>query len=97
MTTLEKLNRIAARVPRPLWLPLVALVAGLLFLPVAAYVAGTHVIAPYEGQHGIASFFGTVYADAARARPLAVSLLLGPVLVVAIWKLNAWVWRRTAR
>jgi hypothetical protein len=85
-----------AQVPRPLWIPLIALFFGTLALPVAAYIAGSHLIAPYEGEHGLASFFGSIYADAARGRPLALSLLFGPTLVLGIWKFNAWAWRRTA-
>ena len=92
----HKLLGYVAQVPRPLWMPLIALLLGTLALPVAAYVAGSHLIAPYEGEHGLASFFGAIYADAVRARPLALSLLFGPALVLAVWKFNAWAWRRSA-
>lgn len=93
----NRLIGILAHVPRSLWMPLAALVIGMLLLPIAAYVAGTHAIASYEGEHGLASYFGAIYAGAARARPMAVAVILGPLLVVAIWKMNAWVWRHTAR
>jgi hypothetical protein len=94
---LHGFTRVISQVPRPLWLPIVALIVGALLLPIAAYVGGTHLVAPYEGAHGLGSFFGAIYADAARGHPLALSLLLGPVLVVVIWKMNGWLWRLTAR
>jgi hypothetical protein len=69
----------------------------MLLLPIAAYVAGTRLIAPYEGPHGLSSFFGAIYADAARAQPLALALILGPAVVVVIWKMHRWAWRLTTR
>jgi hypothetical protein len=90
-------NRILSHVPRSLWLPIIALLGGTLLLPVACYLAGARLIAPYEGPHGLSSYFGAIYADAARAQPLALALILGPALIVVIWKMNRWAWRLTAR
>ena len=71
---------------------------GALALPVLAYIAGSRVVGEYAGPRGLASYLGTIYAEAGNGRPLALTLLLAPMLVAGIWLLRAWLarqlWRR---
>ncbi len=64
--------------------------------PALAFAVGS-LLAPYEGDHGLAGFFGAIGADALRGEPVAWILLLSPTLVVALWwLLFRLVWPRRA-
>lgn len=77
--------------PRWRWiLLLVSLFAGCVLLPVAAYVIGGRFAGPYAGPRGLASYFGAIYADAARGQPIALLMILGPALCMGVWGLRAW-------
>jgi hypothetical protein len=76
---------------------LLATVAGLLVLPVAGYLAGDRLIGAYAGPRGIASYLGSLYGDALSGRPLALGVLLGPVLACLVWWLRGWLLRRAGR
>jgi hypothetical protein len=67
---------------------LAALLLGLVVLPIAIFVVGQRWVEPYEGARGIGTFFGTVYGDAARGRPLALALLFSPFLLALLWRLH---------
>lgn len=84
----------------PRWrsiLLLVSLFAGCVLLPVAAYVVGGRFAGPYAGPRGLASYFGAIYADAARGQPVALLMVLGPALCVVVWGLRAWLLRSVLR
>jgi hypothetical protein len=70
------------------------LFTGVVLIPIATYVTGGRVVGPYAGTRGLASYLGSVYADAARGRPLALALLFGPLLAVMVWPLRAWLLRQ---
>jgi hypothetical protein len=78
-------------------LMLICLLAGGLVLPIAAYVVGGRVIGPFQGSRGLATYLGTLYADAAHGHVLALVTLLGPALCLVIWLLRAWLVRRTGQ
>jgi hypothetical protein len=42
----------------------------------------------------LASYLGSIYADAFSGRPQALLLLLGPLLCMGIWELRGWLCRR---
>jgi hypothetical protein len=66
-------------------------------LPVLVYYTGTATLGPYA-HGGLQQFFGDFYADLARLRGNAWVLLLGPVLIVAVWRiLVAALWPRHGR
>lgn len=69
------------------WVGIILL--GCVALPIAAYVIGGRLAGPYAGPRGLASYLGAVYQDAARGRPLAIALLFGPLLCVAVWPLRS--------
>jgi hypothetical protein len=76
------------------WVLLAAsLLAGLL-LPIGAYVTGGRLIGPYEGTRGLASYLGAIFGDASRGHPLALSVILAPVLCLALWLLRRWLVKR---
>jgi hypothetical protein len=70
------------------------LLAGALFLPVAAYIIGGRMIGPYEGPRGMASYLGAIYGDVGRGQPLALILVFGPAACLAAWSLRGWLTRR---
>lgn len=72
-------------------------VAGPLLVPVAAYVAGRRIAGPYAGARGLESYLGTIYADALRGNPLALAIVLGPLLVAITWSARGAYVRRRAR
>ena len=72
-----------------------ALLAGILLVPVAAYVWGGRLAGPYAGPRGLASYLGALYADAAQGRLLAWLVLAGPLLAVGVWPLRAFLLRRS--
>lgn len=66
-------------------------------LPVLVYYTGTATLGPYA-HGGLQQFFGDFYADLARLRGNAWVLLLGPVLLVTLWRiLVAVAWPRAGR
>ena len=76
-----------SRLPVGLSLPTIAIVivAGAVLAPVAVYVFGASLIAPYEGDGGALGFLGSVYGDALRGKLAAWALLLSPALFVLTW------------
>lgn len=81
------------------WVIILALLfTGAVLLPVLAYIAGSRLVGDYAGPRGLASYLGSIYADAGGGHPLAITLLLAPSLVMAIWLLRSWLagrlWRR---
>ena len=74
-----------------------ALLLGLVVMPVGIFMVGQRWVEPYEGARGIGTFFGTVYGDAARGRPLALALLLSPVAIAVTWRVHRRVRRRLGR
>jgi hypothetical protein len=67
------------------WL-LAAIAFGALFLPFLVYLTGTITLGPYANG-GPLAFLADYYADLARLRGAAWGLLLGPVALVAAWRL----------
>jgi hypothetical protein len=86
-------NRHMSRTSR-IALPVLALVAGLVLLPTAAYVWGGRLAGPYAGPRGLASYLGSLYGDAGQGRLLAWLVLAGPPLAIAVWPLRSWLLRR---
>ena len=72
-----------------------ALLAGIVLVPMAAYVWGGRLAGPYAGTRGLASYLGALYADAAQGRLLAWLVLAGPVLAVGVWPLRSFLLRRS--
>lgn len=70
------------------WALLLALLAGALLLPAAAYVAGGALIGPYEGKRGLATYLGTLYHAAGQGRLPALLVLLGPAASMLVWRLR---------
>jgi len=87
-----------SRLPGARRLALLLLVAasGPLLLPVAAYVAGGRLIGPYAGARGLASYLESIYGAALAGGPLALAVVLGPVLVVLAWSLRRRLLQRLA-
>ena len=75
--------------PRPLRrsLSTIAILVALsaLVAPVAVYVFGVSLIAPYDGDGGMLGFLGNVYGDALHGRAAAWGLLLSPAALVLTW------------
>jgi hypothetical protein len=72
------------------------LLAALLFaaaaLPLLVYFTGLQTFGPYA-HGGPLDFFRDYYADLARLRPAAWLLLLGPVIMVLLWRvIVAYAW-----
>lgn len=64
-------------------------------LPFLVYGTGVRTLGAYGGG-GPLRFLGDFYADLAGLRPVAWVLLLGPVTLVAAWRmLVAWAWPRS--
>lgn len=61
------------------------LIAGAILAPVAVYIFGVSLIAPYEGDGGVMGFLGSVYGDALGGKAAAWALLLSPVAFVLTW------------
>jgi len=63
-----------------------------LVLPFLVYFTGLQVFGPYRGG-GPLQFLGDFYVDLGRLQPGAWLLLLGPVMLVAVWRMlvaNGW-------
>jgi len=67
-----------------LWL-LVALLVGVLVLPVLVYVTGTSILGPYA-KGGPGAFLSDFLGGLAHLRWSSWSLALGPLVIVAIWR-----------
>jgi hypothetical protein len=70
---------------RWLWTTVVALLAGGLALPAAAYLTARHFVGTYEGSRGVAGYVGSIWEGALAAEPQAWSILLAPLALVACW------------
>ena len=64
---------------------LMLVLAGFLLAPIAVYIFGVNLFAPYEGDGGLPGFLGSVYGDALRGEPAAWALLLTPAAFVITW------------
>ena len=75
----------------------VAAVFAALVLPVLVFYTGTATLGPYA-RGGLGEFLGDYVADLARLRSGAWVLLLGPVALVAAWRiLVAFAWPRAGQ
>ena len=63
----------------------IVVVAGAVLAPVAVYVFGVNLIAPYAGEGGALGFLGSVYGDALQGKAAAWALLLSPTAFVLTW------------
>lgn len=77
------------------------LLAALLFaaaaLPLLVYYTGLYTFGPYAGG-GSLDFVRNYYADLAGLRPAAWLLLLGPVILVLLWRVVvAYAWPRAGQ
>jgi len=61
------------------------LVLGAVIAPVAVYLFGSLLIAPYAGEGGLVGFLSSVYGDAARGEAAAWALLLSPASLILTW------------
>jgi len=78
------------------WL-VAAAVFAVAVLPVLVYYTGAATLGPYS-RGGLQQFLGDFLADLAGLRPAAWLLLLGPVVLVAAWRvLVALLWPRVSR
>lgn len=76
---------------------LAALVFGAAILPFLVYATGVRVLGPYSGGDA-GAFYRAFLADFVRMRPAALTLLLGPALLVGAWRLLvAFAWADDAR
>lgn len=75
--------------PRPLrrllYTIVIVVVVGAVLAPVAVYVFGVNLIAPYAGEDGALGFLGSVYSDAWQGKAAAWGLLLSPAAFVLTW------------
>ena len=71
-----------------------ALLFGFLILPTGTYMAGQRWVEPYEGSRGLGTFIASIYGAAMQGKVLALAVLLAPALVVLVWYLHGWLWRR---
>jgi hypothetical protein len=71
---------------RELRFAVAGLVAGVVVLPFAIYVAGAATLGPYEG--GLAPFLGKLYGDLAHGAPGALALVAGPYVVFQLLRLT---------
>jgi hypothetical protein len=58
---------------------------GAIIAPVAVFLFGFLLIAPYEGEGGALGFLGSVYGDALAGSPAAWALLLSPAAMILTW------------
>jgi hypothetical protein len=67
------------------WTSVVALLAGGIALPAAAYLAARRFVGTYEGSRGVAGYVGSIWEGALAAEPQAWAVLLAPLALVACW------------
>jgi|GEM_PF-1278629 hypothetical protein len=72
----------------------VLLLTGAFFVPVSAYLVGSYVVGPYEGDGGLMGYLSTIYLSAWHAEQAALMLILSPLLIVMSWKICLWLSRR---
>ena len=71
------------------------LVIGAVIVPIVAYLVGGTIVGPYEGNGGLTDYLGTIYLSAGRGERAALTLILTPLLIVAIWLTALWLFRRS--
>ena len=69
------------------WL-LIALLFGVLVLPLLVYFTGTMLLGPYA-KGGPGAFFASYLVDLASLRWFAWSLALGPLVIATLWRAAA--------
>jgi len=72
---------------------LALLVTGAVIIPVCAYLVGGYIVGPYEGNSGLAGYLGTIYLSAWRGERAALTLILAPMLIVAVWLIGLRLYR----
>lgn len=78
------------------WMVAAALFAALV-LPVLVYYTGTATLGAYSGG-GLAQFLGQFWADVLRLKLNAWILLLGPVVLITVWRIVvAYAWPSAGR
>lgn len=79
-----------------LWV-LAALVFGAAVLPFLVYETGVRTLGPYSGGSA-GAFYRAFAADLAQLRPAALALLIGPAVLVTVWRLMvAYAWADDGR
>ncbi len=77
-------GHIVTMLPRiPTWVQLIVL--STIIIPVLAYLVGSWLVGPYEGNFGMLGFFVSIYADAMQAKPAPWILLLAAPAIVVVW------------
>ncbi len=72
----------------------IVLLTAFVFIPVTAYLVGTIVVGPYEGESGLAGYLATIYQSALRGERAALTLTLSPLLIVIAWQVGLLLFRR---
>jgi len=72
---------------------LALVVTGATIIPVGAYLVGSYVVGPYEGEYGLAGYLGSIYLAAWQGEKAALILLLAPILAVGAWMIALWLYR----
>lgn len=73
---------------------LALLVTGAVIIPIGAYLVGSYVVGPYEGDGGMAGYLGAIYLSAWRGERAALTLILAPLLIVMAWLIGLRLFRR---
>lgn len=68
-------------------------ILGAVIAPVAVYLFGILIIAPYEGEGRLLGFLGSVYGDALAGEASAWALLLSPAALILTWWAVGRLWR----
>ncbi len=61
--------------------------AGLVIVPVFAFIAGHLLAGPYKGEYGVLGYLGTIYTNLLAGEPAAILLVGSPALVMLTWYL----------
>jgi uncharacterized membrane protein len=69
---------------RRLSMTVMALIAGLILLPLAVFAVGQLMAGPYAGSGGFLGFLGSIYIDLITGKPSAWILTLSPALLMGI-------------
>lgn len=85
--------RIAATLRYVLSILILGLV-GWLVLPVIGYMAGKRVIGAYEGRLGLRDYMDHIHAGVDQGEPLALLIVLAPLLIAMVWTVLYRVGRR---
>jgi len=70
------------------------LLTAVVIIPVVAYSIGSYVVGPYGGDGGWVGYLSTIYVAAGRGERAALLLILAPILIVMIWIVSLWLFRR---